>query len=53
MIRVTFVDQDGNENVFEGKEGESLLDLAERNNLDVPGPCGGVLACGRCHVLIA
>ena len=35
----------------EGESG-SLLDIAEGNGIDIPHACGGVGACGTCHVIV-
>lgn len=37
---------------IEGKEGESLLELAQDNGVPVGYACGGVCACSTCHVQI-
>lgn len=37
--------------VFVNK-GESILDIAKKNNLPLEGACGGSLACSTCHVVI-
>ena len=31
--------------------GDTLLDVAQLNALDVEGACGGSMACGTCHML--
>ena len=36
----------------EGKEGESLLDVAEECGARVGHACGGNLACSTCHVYV-
>lgn len=52
-IHVSFVDADGN---FLKKEvdayiGESLLQVAQRNDIELEGACEGVCACSTCHVI--
>ena len=37
---------------YEAYDGETLLSLAHRNNVDLEGACEGSLACSTCHVII-
>lgn len=53
MIRVVFVEHDGNEHAVEAEDGASLMQAA-MNNL-VPGidaDCGGECSCATCHVIV-
>ncbi|MGQ1786843.1 MULTISPECIES: ASKHA domain-containing protein [unclassified Saccharicrinis] len=36
----------------EFEKGESLLQLLQKQNLDIPAPCGGNGTCGKCKVKI-
>lgn len=36
----------------EAKEGDTILDVAHDNNIDLNHNCGGVCACSTCHVYI-
>lgn len=38
---------------FEGVAGERLLDACQRAGLPLEGTCGGAMACGTCHVVLA
>ena len=38
--------------VHEAEEGESILDIALDNDIDLHHNCGGVRACSTCHVYI-
>lgn len=33
-------------------EGESILDTAHKNNIELEGACEGSLACSTCHVIL-
>lgn len=33
-------------------EGETLLDLAHENDIELEGACEGSLACSTCHVIL-
>jgi 2Fe-2S ferredoxin len=48
-IQVRFLDHNL---TFEAAIGESILDLADRNDLSLDHACGGVCACATCHVKI-
>ncbi|PSN74505.1 ferredoxin [Corynespora cassiicola Philippines] len=51
-LKVTFIDKDGDSHTFEVAEGDNLLDIAQANDLDMEGACGGSCACSTCHVII-
>ena len=36
----------------DARVGDSILELAERNEIDLDHACGGVCACSTCHVKI-
>jgi len=36
----------------EAKIGETLLQTAQRNHIDLEGACEGVCACSTCHLII-
>ena len=49
---ITFIDKDGDESKFAVKEGDNLLDIAQDNDIEMEGACGGSCACSTCHVLV-
>ena len=52
-IRVTFIEKDGEEFVIEDAPvGESMLEVAHANDVELEGACEGSLACSTCHVII-
>ncbi len=51
-INVTFITKDGVEHKVEALEGESLLETAHRNGVELEGQCEGSLACSTCHVVV-
>lgn len=52
MPRVVFT-QKGRESVtINARIGQSLLDAARENDIDLMGNCDGAMACGSCHVII-
>ncbi|KAF3009584.1 mitochondrial matrix iron-sulfur protein [Curvularia kusanoi] len=51
-LHVTFIDKDGQSYTFEVCEGDNLLDIAQANDLEMEGACGGSCACSTCHVIV-
>ena len=53
MVKVVFIEHDGNTHEVNAYVGESLMEAAVSNN--VPGidaDCGGNCACATCHVFV-
>ncbi len=38
--------------ICEAKSGDTVLDVALANNIDLDHACGGVCACSTCHIYI-
>ena len=51
-LKVTIVDQQNHAHTFEVAEGDNLLDIAQANELEMEGACGGSCACSTCHVIV-
>jgi len=51
-VHVTFIDTDGSRIPVTGKVGQSLLDLAHANDVELEGACEASLACSTCHVIL-
>lgn len=52
MPKMVFIERDGNHKEVEAPLGLSVLEIAQRNNIDIEGACEGSLACATCHVVI-
>lgn len=50
--QVTFVDKEGDEHKYTVADGDNLLDIAQANDLEMEGACGGSCACSTCHVIV-
>ena len=53
MVKVVFIEHDGNNHEVDAYVGENLMETAISNN--VPGidaDCGGSCACATCHVYV-
>ncbi|KAH3661382.1 hypothetical protein OGAPHI_006789 [Ogataea philodendri] len=51
-LHITFITKDGAQKTFEVAEGDSILDIAQANHIDMEGACGGSCACSTCHVIV-
>jgi 2Fe-2S ferredoxin len=49
MHKVTFLAQNI---TVEAKDGDSILDVALDNHIDLQHNCGGACACSTCHVIL-
>lgn len=49
---VTFIDKEGMEHKIAVAKGDNLLDIAQANDLEMEGACGGSCACSTCHVIV-
>ncbi len=52
MPKVTFIEPDGTRREFDATEGETLLDVAQENGIDLEGACEGSMACSTCHLIV-
>lgn len=52
MVKITFIEKDGNEKVIDAPLGLSILEVAHKNDVDLEGACEGSLACSTCHIII-
>ncbi|KAG7289179.1 mitochondrial matrix iron-sulfur protein [Staphylotrichum longicolle] len=51
-LYVTFIDKEGAEHKIAVAKGDNLLDIAQANDLEMEGACGGSCACSTCHVIV-
>jgi ferredoxin len=50
--KITFIDKDSHAHTFMVADGDNLLDIAQANDLEMEGACGGSCACSTCHVIV-
>jgi 2Fe-2S ferredoxin len=53
MVKITFIDADGESRTVDAEVGATVMETAIKN--DVPGieaECGGACACATCHVYV-
>jgi len=53
VVSVTFILPDGSPKEVDARLGESFLQTAQRNDIDLEGACEGVCACSTCHIILA
>lgn len=51
-ITVYFIDRDGDQIAASAAVGESLLDVALNNSIELEGACEGTMACSTCHLIL-
>jgi len=52
MPKITFIDTEGNRRDVDAPVGLSVLEIANKNDIDLEGACEGSLACSTCHVIV-
>ncbi|MEN3973900.1 ferredoxin family 2Fe-2S iron-sulfur cluster binding protein [Emcibacter sp. SYSU 3D8] len=53
MPRMTFVSADGKTRKdVTAQAGQSVLEIAHANGVDIEGVCEGSMACSTCHVIV-
>eukprot|EP00499_Haloplacidia_sp_CaronLabIsolate_P001671 CAMPEP_0196781240 /NCGR_PEP_ID=MMETSP1104-20130614/9327_1 /TAXON_ID=33652 /ORGANISM="Cafeteria sp., Strain Caron Lab Isolate" /LENGTH=159 /DNA_ID=CAMNT_0042151463 /DNA_START=1 /DNA_END=477 /DNA_ORIENTATION=+ len=51
-VNVVYVLKDGSRKEVVAKEGQNLLRIAHRNDIDLEGACECSIACSTCHVIL-
>ena len=52
MPSMIFQYPDGTERKVEAPVGDSVLEIAHANDIDIEGACEGCMACSTCHVIV-
>ncbi|NQW23820.1 MAG: 2Fe-2S iron-sulfur cluster binding domain-containing protein [SAR202 cluster bacterium] len=52
MAKITFIEPDGKRLEFQAGPGDTLLEVAQENGIDLEGSCEGCMACSTCHVIV-
>ena len=50
-VHISFVLGDSTKKIVDAYVGESLLQVAQRNDIELEGACEGVCACSTCHII--
>ena len=51
-IEVNYITKDGKKITLFGREGDDVMHLAQRNDIEIEGACEASLACCTCHVYV-
>lgn len=51
-VKMVFIEADGSRKEVEAPIGDTILEIAHRNNIDIEGACEGVMACSTCHIIV-
>ncbi|CBZ51895.1 hypothetical protein NCLIV_016870 [Neospora caninum Liverpool] len=51
-VTVSFVLPDNSEKLVEAKVGDSILEVAHSNDIELEGACEGACSCSTCHVIL-
>ncbi|MBI1272642.1 MAG: 2Fe-2S iron-sulfur cluster binding domain-containing protein [Alphaproteobacteria bacterium] len=52
MPKIIFIEKSGNRREVVAETGQTLLQVAWANGLDVEGACEGNMACSTCHLIV-
>ncbi len=52
MAKITFIHRDGSETEVDAQEGQSVMEVAVANGVDIEAACEGSLACATCHMIV-
>ncbi|CCQ74486.1 ferredoxin family 2Fe-2S iron-sulfur cluster binding protein [Magnetospira sp. QH-2] len=52
MPKMTFIEPNGTRREVDAPLGQSVLEIAHHNKIDLEGACEGSLACSTCHVIV-
>ncbi|KAK8793229.1 hypothetical protein WA538_001785 [Blastocystis sp. DL] len=52
FITVNFYTPKGEKKTVKAEPGESILRIAQHNNIPLEGACEGGMACATCHVIV-
>lgn len=52
MPKMTFINADGSRTEAVSSEGDTVMETAQQNGVDIEGACEGSMACSTCHVIV-
>ena len=52
MPHIIFIEENGKEKKALAEIGETILEVARANDVNIEGACGGNMACATCHLVV-
>ena len=52
MLHITFIEGHGTEKNAPAELGQTILEVARANDVNIEGACGGNMACATCHLVV-
>ena len=52
MLHITFIEGNGTEKNAPAELGQTILEVARANDVNIEGACGGNMACATCHLVV-
>ena len=52
MPHIIFIEENGIEKKATAEIGETILEVARANDVNIEGACGGNMACATCHLVV-
>ena len=52
MLHIIFIEGNGTEKKAPAELGQTILEVARANDINIEGACGGNMACATCHLVV-
>lgn len=52
MAELTFINRDGSRKTVDATNGDTVMEAALNNEIDIEAACEGSLACATCHLVL-
>ncbi len=52
MTEITFINRDGSRLNVDATNGDTVMEVAINNDIDIEAACEGALACATCHLVL-
>ena len=52
MLHIIFIEGNGPTKKAPAELGQTILEVARANDINIEGACGGNMACATCHLVV-